>query len=288
MAVAGALAGAVAAMSAALAAGMTQLLGGGPREVILAGVLALGVALVTLWGLTAIALAHTRMTTVLFVSRERELQAQLESLASSSVQAQDRLLHERRLLQQRLHDGAQVQLSVAGMRLGLIEYELEDADTAPSRTELLAAVRGVQESLDAAMIDIREASQDLAPRALAEGLGAGLTELARGVPLEVAVTCPDVDLSAELCTGLYLIASEAIANVVKHSRAERASIEVTEHDGVVTMVVADRGVGGADPRGSGLLGLATRARLLGGTFHLTSPPGGPTVIRVDLPRRGRP
>jgi signal transduction histidine kinase len=48
--------------------------------------------------------------------------------------------------------------------------------------------------------------------------------------------------------------------------------------------VTDDGRGGADAaRGTGLRGLAGRVAAVDGTFEVTSPPGGPTVVRAVLP-----
>jgi signal transduction histidine kinase len=52
----------------------------------------------------------------------------------------------------------------------------------------------------------------------------------------------------------------------------------------VTVEVSDDGPGGADPaRGSGLAGLADRVAVMGGRMFLSSPPGGPTTVRAELP-----
>jgi signal transduction histidine kinase len=56
---------------------------------------------------------------------------------------------------------------------------------------------------------------------------------------------------------------------------------------VLVVEVADDGRGGADPgRGTGLVGLADRAAVLDGRVSLSSPAGGPTVLRMELPCRG--
>jgi len=55
-------------------------------------------------------------------------------------------------------------------------------------------------------------------------------------------------------------------------------------DGTLVLEVRDDGRGGADPdRGSGLTGLADRVAVAGGRMLLSSPPGGPTVLRVEVP-----
>jgi signal transduction histidine kinase len=82
----------------------------------------------------------------------------------------------------------------------------------------------------------------------------------------------------------YFVISEALANVAKHAGAKQASVEVALSDDVLRLRVTDDGVGGADPeRGSGLIGLSRRAASIDGSFQLSSPVGGPTVITVELP-----
>ena len=77
---------------------------------------------------------------------------------------------------------------------------------------------------------------------------------------------------------------EALANVAKHSQAGRAWIRGELAGGLLVLEMGDDGVGGADvSRGSGLSGLADRVAVVGGTVTVSSPPGGPTSMRVELP-----
>jgi signal transduction histidine kinase len=72
--------------------------------------------------------------------------------------------------------------------------------------------------------------------------------------------------------------------VAKYAHASTASVNVMRsgHDAVIE--IADDGVGGADPvRGSGLRGLADRVESLDGTFRVSSPPDGGTVVTAELP-----
>jgi len=63
-------------------------------------------------------------------------------------------------------------------------------------------------------------------------------------------------------------------------------LDLTQRADTLRLRVSDDGVGGADPvRGSGLPGLVQRVRTVDGRLDLTSPPGGPTVVTVELPLR---
>lgn len=250
---------------------------------------AVGVVLVplVLWGVTGLARVYGGLSAAVLSPRTAELEAQVASMADASVAAQDQLVLERRLLQQRLHDGAQLQLTVAGTQLGLLEYDIEQGAAAP-RDVVLATVRQVRDRLDEALGQIRDTAQGLMPRVLAEqGLCAALSDLTRDVSVAVEVRCSVPRLPEGIETDLYLIASEAVTNVVKHSGASTATIEAAmDADAHVTLTVRDDGRGGARMAGSGLLGILARARRRGGTASLASPAGGPTTLAVRLPVGG--
>jgi signal transduction histidine kinase len=82
----------------------------------------------------------------------------------------------------------------------------------------------------------------------------------------------------------YFVVSEALANVAKHARASRAEITVRDNGARLFVTVFDDGIGGADPvKGTGLVGLRQRAASVDGTLQITSPLGGPTTLRVEMP-----
>jgi len=89
---------------------------------------------------------------------------------------------------------------------------------------------------------------------------------------------------------LYRIAQEAIMNVVRHARANRASAVVLQRRSEVTLLVEDdgRGFDPAAVRGNGaeclgLTGMQERAALLGGSCAVESAPGHGTTVRVRIP-----
>ena len=90
----------------------------------------------------------------------------------------------------------------------------------------------------------------------------------------------DRELPERVQVGLYYVVSEALTNVAKHSRASAVQVRVDISDSTVDLVVRDDGIGGADPRGSGLIGLRDRVETLGGTVKLTSNPGEGTELRA--------
>lgn len=250
---------------------------------------AIGVVLlpVLVWVLTVVAVAVAGLNASILRPNTEKLEAQVGALRAASLRAQDELVLERRLLQQRLHDGAQLHLSVTATHLGLLELELHDLPDLPDRgkrAELAATVEAVRENLQAAMEDVRSAAHGLTPRVLLDdGLCAALRASTSRMAVDVDLRCQVPRLPEATETDLYLMLSEALANVVKHSGARRADVVVLRDGPDIVATVADDGVGGADPDGSGILGMAARAERLGGALTLTSRAGAGTAVTIRIP-----
>ena len=151
---------------------------------------------------------------------------------------------------------------------------------------------GAKAIIDQAHVEAKEALTELRnlvrgvhPPVLADrGLDAALSGLAALCPVPVAVRADlNVRPTASVEAIAYFVVAEALTNVAKHSRATRAEVSADRHANVLRIVVRDDGIGGADPRGQGLSGLADRVAGVDGRLSVRSPAGGPTVIEVDLP-----
>jgi signal transduction histidine kinase len=167
--------------------------------------------------------------------------------------------------------------------------------------EVLARVRadpasfeevGVQSLLIEAERELEEARHDLErfaagvrPPALAElGLGAASSALAGRAGVPVRLSVPPERLPERVETAVYFMCSEALANVQKHAQATGVDVELRIEDGSVVVVVADDGVGGAEPSvGSGLNGLRDRIEALGGRLSIDSPRGEGTRVTAEIP-----
>jgi signal transduction histidine kinase len=193
-----------------------------------------------------------------------------------------------RRIERDLHDGAQAQMVAVAMKLGLAREKLSCAVAGTAQPDLErvlelvdAAHRGAKE----AITELRDLARGIHPPVLDHGLGTALATLAArsNVPVELAVDLPG-RLSAAIETIAYFCAAELLTNVAKHSGARRATLEVVHVPGLVRVRVSDDGAGGArlEERG-GLAGLAERVRTVGGRLQISSPPGGPTVVTVELP-----
>lgn len=245
------------------------------------GAAALGLSLLALGGyaLGVTAGARAELTRLLVAPREAELGSRMVELARSRARLVDAFEAERRRIERDLHDGAQQRLVALSMTLGLA---LLDAPPGPFAEQLAKAQREVGEALT----ELREIVHGIHPKVLADhGLAAAVADAAdrTAVPVDVDFRLP-VRLPQPVEAAAYFVVREALANVDRHSGAGRAGVRGGYRDGRLFLEVRDDGRGGADASaGSGLTGLGDRVSVLDGTLSVSSPPGGPTLLRVELP-----
>ncbi len=103
------------------------------------------------------------------------------------------------------------------------------------------------------------------------------------MPVNLDVTT-DARFPEPIEIAVYYVASEALANAMKHSQASCIEVTLGTRQGGLLLSIRDDGVGGANPaRGSGLVGLADRVEALGGSLQVDSEAGAGTHITADLP-----
>ncbi|MEU4159857.1 sensor histidine kinase [Actinoplanes sp. NPDC026670] len=214
-------------------------------------------------------------------TRSAELRLRVSQLTVTRADTVDAQAAELRRIERDLHDGAQARLVALGMTIGLAE-EIVDADPATAR-KLLAEAR---ESSSAALVELRHLVRGIHPPVLAErGLEGAVRALAMALPMPVTVT---TELPGRLDTPVesaaYFAVAEALANAVRHGAARNGAVELWHNGVTLVMRVSDDGRGGADPSGgTGLRGIERRLAAFDGTMSLSSPPGGPTVVTMELP-----
>jgi signal transduction histidine kinase len=191
-----------------------------------------------------------------------------------------------RRIERDLHDGTQAQLATLAMNLGQAKEKLQhDADVPFDPAGALQLVDTAHSQAKEALVELRNIARGIHSPALDVGLDAALATLvARStVPAVLHINVPARPTQA-IETIAYFSAAELLANVAKHSGARGARVDVTGREGRLHLTVADDGVGGAAPEaGSGLTGLADRVHAVDGSLQVDSPPGGPTVVTVELP-----
>ncbi|GAA2300103.1 sensor histidine kinase [Streptomyces violaceusniger] len=245
------------------------------------GIAALGVVLLLLgaYALGVVAGARAGLTRLLIAPREDELGSRIVELTRSRLRLVDAFEAERRRIERDLHDGAQQRLVGLTMTLGLARL---DAPPGPVADQLAKA----QEEADQVLAELRELIRGIHPKVLSDhGLPAAVADAAdrSAIPVDV-----DLALSGRLPQAVeaaaYFVVREALANIARHSAASRAEVSGRHRDGRLFLQVRDNGRGGADAgAGTGLTGLADRVSALGGRISLSSPPGGPTLLRVEIP-----
>lgn len=193
---------------------------------------------------------------------------------------------ERRRLAAELHDGV-------GQQLGGLKHRLEGL-RGVLPTPSTDALHDVIHIVDDTSREVRDLAHQMMPKALARlGLAPALDEMLhrsfKGTGVRVAFDHVGVDdaLPAELATGLYRIAQELVANILKHAQATQVDVQLMRNRDHVVLLVQDDGRGfdghGKAAQGIGLRNITDRARALGGSFTLEGTPGQGTEARVRVP-----
>jgi len=216
-------------------------------------------------------------------SREAQLTERVEQLQVSRTASVEGATAELRRIERDLHDGAQQRLVGLAMDLGLAKERLAN-DPDPARAAEL--VGRAHDEAKQAIAELRNLVRGIQPSVLTDlGLDPALSALAARspVPVELDVQLADRPPSA-IESAAYFVVAESLANIAKHSRAQRAWVRVRRRGDVLSLEIGDDGAGGAvEQAGGGLAGLRDRVTAVEGRLRLTSPAGGPTVLLVELP-----
>ncbi len=230
--------------------------------------------------LTALDLAI--MQPMLGATRGEQLSPRVTELEQTRAGVIDAADAERRRIERDLHDGAQQRLTSLALNLGMARSAL--APDAPA--EARHAIEEAHDEAKQALSELRAFVRGLHPAVLDErGLDAALSGIVARSPVPTSLHViighrPPRTLEAVA----YFVVSEALTNIAKHSGATSATVRVTADEQRLVVEVADDGRGGASPgTGSGLTGLSHRVASVDGTLLVTSPPGGPTVLRAEMP-----
>jgi signal transduction histidine kinase len=227
-------------------------------------------------------------------ARARQLTQRVQTLTQTRRDAVDSAAAELRRIERDLHDGAQARLVALGMSLQAAERLFPvNPDAA------LALVAEAKESSSRALTELRDLVRGIYPPVLADrGLPDAIRALALDAPLPVEL---DVDLPGPAAAGgqgstvelpvasaVYFSVAEALTNVIRHAHARSARIQLSSINygasGLLRAQVTDDGCGGADPaQGTGLAGVERRLAAFDGILAVSSPPGGPTIVVIEVP-----
>jgi signal transduction histidine kinase len=218
---------------------------------------------------------------ILAPSGQAELALRVRHLSQTRTEALDTGAAEIRRIERDLHDGAQARLVAMGMTLDAAG-QIIDTNPDAARALLLEA----RDSSVKALAELRALVRGIHPPVLADrGLGDALAALTLDTPLRIHLAS---DLygrpPAPVESAAYFAVSELLANVSKHAEARETWIDIRHSDGMLRIGVTDNGHGGADPaRGSGLRGIERRLASFDGILAISSPPGGPTAVTMEIP-----
>jgi signal transduction histidine kinase len=214
-------------------------------------------------------------------SRGDQLLERVQVLTERRDRALDVASLERRRIERDLHDGAQQRLVALALNLGMARRKLESDPAAAG--ELVAEAH---EEARRALAEIRDLARGIYPAVLTDrGLDAAISALAGRcpVPMEIEIRLP-ARLPETVEATAYFFVAEALTNVARHSRATSARVSGALRAGRLLVEVEDDGVCGASWKaGTGLSGLADRLTAMDGRLGLRSPPGGPTVVSMEVP-----
>jgi signal transduction histidine kinase len=243
------------------------------------GVVALVVAVLLLPALARVQGWPGRM--LLAPARGTDLALRVAELKATRAAALDAHATELRRIERSLHDGTQNRLVAVTVLIGAANRALDrDPDTA---RDILARA---QDAAERALAELRGVVRSILPPVLTErSLPDALTGLAAVCPVTCAI---DADVTegyaASVEATVYFSVAEALTNIAKHSGAARATVRLRRRDDRLWVDVTDDGHGGAQADGgSGLTGIRRRVEAHDGTFALSSPEGGPTVLTVSVP-----
>lgn len=217
------------------------------------------------------------------------LQYEVSALSDARQGAVSSAQTERHRIERDLHDSVQPRLVSLAMTIGLAQTKL-DTDL-PQARKLIAEAHDDAKS---ALVELRNVVRGIAPTILADrGLDAALSSVVQrtetaGVPTVLNVDLPG-RLPDEVESVAYFVVAEALTNVAKHARATQAVVTVRYDQPTASLYVSvfDDGIGGADVTdgddATGLRGLDERVRSARGTFTVSSPATGPTIVTAVLP-----
>lgn len=217
------------------------------------------------------------------------LARQVSALADARQGAVSSAQTERHRIERDLHDSVQPRLVSLAMTIGLAQTKL-DTDL-PEAKKLIAEAHDDAKS---ALVELRNVVRGIAPTILADrGLDAALSSVVQrietsGVPTTLNIQLPQ-RLPDEVESVAYFVVAEALTNVAKHARATQAVVTVRFDPTSRSLHVSvfDDGVGGAavtaGEDATGLRGLEERVRAARGTFSVSSPVTGPTIVTAVLP-----
>jgi signal transduction histidine kinase len=244
------------------------------------------VTLVMMQALLIAALLVQRARRAKDIDERKQAQMEMQHLTGQLIHLQD---EERKRIARELHDGLGQSLVIIKNRATIGLRDASDADRITEQLEEISS------TATAAIDEVHEIAHNLRPYeldrlGLVKALATMVDKLANSSSIQFSADLDEIDglLSPTGETSVYRIVQEGLNNVVKHAQATKARVSIKHVNGDLILSVSDNGKGlrrggvSRDGSGLGLAGIAERARLLGGSLAVQSPPSGGTNIVVKL------
>jgi signal transduction histidine kinase len=244
----------------------------------------------TWWFVTAAALFVAAAAFLLYrrrVSQLKRARAAQEEFSRRLIESQEQ---ERKRIAAELHDGLGQDLLIIKNRAVLGRMQV-GADGGAAGEQL----DEISESASQAIDEVREIAYNLRPHHL-DRLGLTKTLVAMvdkaSAASDTRFACRVADLDGALPKSseinFYRVVQECINNILRHSRASEAWVEIDRDERALEVRIGDNGRGfapeaAAASRGFGLTGIGERVRMLGGSFAIHTAPGGGTRVAIKLP-----
>jgi signal transduction histidine kinase len=226
---------------------------------------------------------------------EDKLRRSLDQLRALTTYLQFVREEERTRIAREVHD--ELGQALTGLKLDMSWLATKVARSAqPVQDKVKTMVDHIDETIQT----VRRIATELRPGILDSlGLVAALEWQANefqtrsGIPCHVVGTVDDSELNQQITTVFFRIYQEALTNIIRHAKASRVDVNLTEKEGALILSVKDNGRGIseeeiANTRSIGLVGMRERAMLIGGEISLQGAPGKGTTmtLRVPLHRPG--
>lgn len=220
-----------------------------------------------------------------FIEDITALKRSEEKVIDAILSTEDR---ERSRIAKEIHDNLQQKLITSTLNLNILEKAVAQLDVQQQKKYRLG-----MEYLARAIEDARGISHDLMPRGILDfGLVGSIQSLLEGlevsgIKFDFIHNLGEQRLDPKVEVGLYRIVQEATNNIIRHSEATEANIQLLKHEEQLSLMIEDNGRGmvtdqSANKHGIGLQGMENRARALAGSFFVDSTPNRGTSIRVEL------
>jgi signal transduction histidine kinase len=235
------------------------------------------------------------VTTLFLSALVAERTATSRALAEAERREGERAMEERHRIARDLHDLVSQALFSTALHTRTAERALEH-DVSGSSAELRRSLGAIAELTKAAQTEMRalifQLRRDAVDAGLVSALAAHASSIRSTTGLRVSVEGPDSRLPIQPRTEeeLFAIGREALANVVKHSRARSATVRIEDRPGSVLLEISDDGQGfDATARRRGHFGLESmrgRAAAIDGDLTITSETGTGTLVQVEVGAHG--